>query len=105
MQDAPLVRLALSLHAPTQELRCQIVPSAKAFPLHKLIAALDTHLSSEATTDLVLVEYVMLQDVNDSKEVAHQLGSLLFGKEVVRRCYFEVHFKRSVYVARESNSI
>lgn len=37
--DLPGVSLALSLHAPTQELRQQIVPSARAFPLNRLMAA------------------------------------------------------------------
>jgi adenine C2-methylase RlmN of 23S rRNA A2503 and tRNA A37 len=41
--DLPGVNLALSLHAPTQELRCQIVPTAKAYPLDKLIAALNSY--------------------------------------------------------------
>jgi adenine C2-methylase RlmN of 23S rRNA A2503 and tRNA A37 len=42
--DLPEVNLALSLHAPTQELRAQIVPAARAFPISKLIAALDSYL-------------------------------------------------------------
>eukprot|EP00854_Cymbomonas_tetramitiformis_P020500 gene20500-24572_t len=42
-EDLPAVNFALSLHAPTQELRVKIVPSAKAFPLDKLMAAVDRH--------------------------------------------------------------
>lgn len=45
LQDAPLVRLALSLHAPTQELRSEIVPTSKAYPLDKLMQAIDEHLA------------------------------------------------------------
>lgn len=41
--DLPGINLALSLHAPTQELRCQIVPTAKAYPLNKLMAALNSY--------------------------------------------------------------
>ena len=41
--DLPGVSLALSLHAPTQELRKTIVPSAKAYPLGKLMAAVDKY--------------------------------------------------------------
>ena len=41
--DLPGVSLALSLHAPTQELRQSIVPSAKAYKLDKLLAAVDTY--------------------------------------------------------------
>jgi adenine C2-methylase RlmN of 23S rRNA A2503 and tRNA A37 len=40
-QDAPGVSLALSLHAPNQELRCKIVPTARAWPLDVLMAAVD----------------------------------------------------------------
>ena len=43
MDDLPGVSLALSLHAPTQELRRTIVPSAKAYPLDKLMAAVDKY--------------------------------------------------------------
>jgi adenine C2-methylase RlmN of 23S rRNA A2503 and tRNA A37 len=74
--------LALSLHAPTQQLRSEIVPTSKAYPLDKLMAAVDEHLALK--NRLVLVEYVMLQGVNDSEENAHQLGKLLEGRSVVR---------------------
>ena len=43
MDDLPGVSLALSLHAPSQELRQTIVPSAKAYPLDKLMAAIDKY--------------------------------------------------------------
>ena len=43
MDDLPGVSLALSLHAPTQELRKTIVPSAKAYPLDRLMAAVDKY--------------------------------------------------------------
>lgn len=42
--DLPGVSLAISLHAPTQELRSEIVPAARGFPLSKLIAAVDAYL-------------------------------------------------------------
>ena len=41
--DLPGISLALSLHAPTQEVRRTIVPSAQAYPLDKLIAAVDKY--------------------------------------------------------------
>ena len=43
IEDLPGVSLALSLHAPTQELRKTIVPSAKAHPLDRLMAAVDQY--------------------------------------------------------------
>ena len=43
VEDLPGVSLALSLHAPNQTLRAQIVPSARAYKLDKLMAAVDTY--------------------------------------------------------------
>lgn len=79
--DLPEVNLAISLHAPTQELRCQIVPAARAFPLSKLVAALDSYLFERKCK--VFIEYVMLSSVNDGEMHAHQMGKLLRGRNVV----------------------
>lgn len=38
--DLPNVNLAISLHAPVQDIRCRIMPAARAFPLERLIDAL-----------------------------------------------------------------
>lgn len=54
----PRRSLALSLHAPTQELRQTIVPSAKAFRLDRLMAAVEEF--QQRTRQRVFVEYVML---------------------------------------------
>ncbi|KAJ0405573.1 hypothetical protein P43SY_009622 [Pythium insidiosum] len=80
-KDAPLVRLALSLHAPSQELRSEIVPTSKAYPLDKLMEAIDEHLALKEGR-LVMIEYCMLDGVNDSIETAHVLGKLLEGRSV-----------------------
>ncbi|POM65425.1 23S rRNA methyltransferase [Phytophthora palmivora] len=80
-KDAPLVRLALSLHAPTQEMRSEIVPTSTAYPLDKLMAAIDDHLAMKEGK-LVMVEYCMLAGVNDSIETAHILGKLLQNRSV-----------------------
>jgi len=80
--DLPGVSLALSLHAPTQELRQKIVPSARAYKLDRLIDAIDYY--QERTKQKVFVEYVLLgPDFNCTSDHAHQLGQLLRGKEVV----------------------
>lgn len=50
--------LALSLHAPDQELRRQIVPSARAYPLERLMAAVADYQAD--SKQRVFVEYVML---------------------------------------------
>lgn len=72
-RDAPTVRLALSLHAPTQQLRERIVPSAKAYKLPALLAAVGDYV--EVTGNRVFVEYVMLRGVNDEAEHAQQLAA------------------------------
>eukprot|EP00944_MAST-04C_sp_MAST-4C-sp1_P011251 g11251.t1 len=80
VDDLPKVNLALSLHAPTQDLRKRFVPSASGFPLHKLMDMVDFYL--DKTKRKLLVEYVVLKGTNDSDEVAEQLGTLLRGKNV-----------------------
>lgn len=75
------MNLALSLHAPTQELRTRIVPSARAYPLPRLMDAVDEYIHRTGRT--VMMEYVLLKGVNDSDEVAHQLGRLLQGRLVM----------------------
>jgi len=80
-QDAPYVQLALSLHAPTQELRAQIVPAARSFKLPKLMAALDHYMA--ACGQRAMIEYVLLAGVNDQPEHAHQLGQLLQERNVM----------------------
>lgn len=74
-RDAPTARLALSLHAPTQQLRERIVPSAKAYKLPALLGAVQDYV--EATGNRVFVEYVMLRGVNDEAEHAQQLADVL----------------------------
>eukprot|EP00892_Ulva_mutabilis_P003910 jgi/Ulvmu1/1891/UM012_0048.1 len=73
--DAPTVRLALSLHAPTQPLRERIVPSAKAYKLPALLGAVRDYV--DATGNRVFVEYVMLRGVNDEAEHAQELAAVL----------------------------
>ncbi|OWZ08771.1 23S rRNA methyltransferase [Phytophthora megakarya] len=54
-KDAPLVRLALSLHAPTQQMRSEIVPTSTAYPLDKLMAAIDDHLAMKYVVGRLLM--------------------------------------------------
>jgi hypothetical protein len=87
-QDAPGVSLALSLHAPTQELRMQIVPTAKAWNLESIMEAVDFFVDSQshmmsARRCKVLIEYVLIADVNDSDSTARDLGLLLQPRPVL----------------------
>ena len=80
--DAPGVNLALSLHAPTQALREKIVPSATAFPLPALMAAVDAYLASGPKVR-AMIEYCVLGNVNDGVLHAEALGELLAGRDVI----------------------
>jgi len=74
--DLPGVSLALSLHAPTQELRSKIVPSARAYPLEKILTAMDGY--QKLTQQRIFIEYVLLgPDINCTDTHARQLGELL----------------------------
>lgn len=72
------VNLALSIHAPNNELRSKIMKINKAYPLEKLMPAIDYYL--EKTNRRITFEYILLKDVNDHKEEAEQLANLLKDK-------------------------
>jgi 23S rRNA (adenine2503-C2)-methyltransferase len=72
------VALAVSLHAPDDELRDRLVPINKKYPLKELMAACKRYIKV-APRDFVTFEYVMLQGVNDSVEQAKQLVALVKG--------------------------
>eukprot|EP00756_Hemistasia_phaeocysticola_P000136 Hpha_TRINITY_DN10098_c0_g1::TRINITY_DN10098_c0_g1_i1::g.84029::m.84029 len=79
--DAPWIRLAFSLHAPDQDERVEIVPSAKRYPLGDILEALDHY--AERGGDRVMVEYCVLRGKNDSEDAARRVGQLLRGRRVV----------------------
>ncbi|TYP85853.1 23S rRNA (adenine2503-C2)-methyltransferase [Nitrosomonas communis] len=70
------VALAVSLHAPNDALRDQLVPINKKYPIKMLLAACERYLQA-APRDFVTFEYVMLDGVNDSIEHAHELVRLV----------------------------
>ena len=71
------VNLAISLHAPNNELRNKIMPVNKAYPLEELIPCLKEYI--EKTNRRITIEYVMLKEVNDSLACADELATLLKG--------------------------
>ena len=74
--DFPLqINLAISLHAPNDELRNQIMPINKAYPLKELIQALEIYL--EKTNRRITFEYILLAGVNDTEECAKELSKLV----------------------------
>ena len=72
------VALAISLHAPNDELRDEIVPLNKKYNIKTLIDSVNRYLSvSNANHGKVTIEYVMLDHINDHVEHAHQLAEVL----------------------------
>ena len=78
--DCP-VALAVSLHAPNDALRDDLVPLNRKYPLAELLAACDRYLDA-APRDFITFEYCMLDGVNDRPEHAAQLVDLVQGRGV-----------------------
>jgi 23S rRNA (adenine2503-C2)-methyltransferase len=74
-QDCP-VALAVSLHAPQDALRDDLVPLNKKYPLDELMRACERYLAV-APRDFITFEYCMLQGVNDTPAMAQELIALL----------------------------
>jgi 23S rRNA (adenine2503-C2)-methyltransferase len=70
------VSLAVSLHAPTDDLRDRLVPLNKKYPIRELLAACERYVTG-APRSRVTFEYIMLDGINDSLEHARKLVKLL----------------------------
>jgi len=75
VEDRP--HLAISLAAPTDELRNQLMPINKKWPLEELLAACKDFEKTLKPNERFTFEYVMLEGINDSAEQARQLANLL----------------------------
>ncbi|GGB39372.1 23S rRNA (adenine(2503)-C(2))-methyltransferase RlmN [Fictibacillus barbaricus] len=73
------VNLAISLHAPNNELRTKIMKINRAYPLEKLIDSINYYI--EKTNRRITIEYILLKDVNDHVEEAIQLAALFQDKK------------------------
>jgi len=73
------VNLALSLHAPNQHIRKKIIPYARRYPLEEVLLAVDEY--AHRTKRDITYEYTLLAGINDKKEQAVELASLLSGKQ------------------------
>ena len=71
------VSLAISLHAPYDKLRDEIVPINKKYPIKKLIEACKNYLKYYEGKRNVTIEYILIEGVNDSKDNAIKLAKLL----------------------------
>ena len=71
------VSLAISLHAPTNELRDEIVPINKKYPISVLMKSCNRYLDFYDGKRIITIEYVLIDGVNDSEELAKKLAKLL----------------------------
>jgi 23S rRNA (adenine2503-C2)-methyltransferase len=76
LRDECPVALAVSLHAPNDKLRDELVPINQKYPLKELLAACQRYLE-RAPRDFITFEYVMLEGVNDSVQQARELVNLV----------------------------
>ena len=71
------VSLAVSLHAPTDELRETLVPLNRKYPIAELMASCARYLRANRKRDSVTFEYTLMKGVNDQPEHARQLAALM----------------------------
>ena len=69
------IGLAVSLHAPNDELRTQLVPINKGYPVDDLLASVARYIAK--TKRRVTFEYALMNGINDSEDLAHELGKIL----------------------------
>ncbi len=70
--------LAISLHAPNNDLRDKIMPINKAYPLEELLKSLDYY--SEKSNRRITFEYILLKGVNDTAQCAQELADIVRGR-------------------------
>lgn len=79
LAEEPLqLNLAVSLHAPNDELRSSLVPINRRYPIADLLAACDRYIAR--TGRRVSFEYALMRGINDSDEIAMELAALLRGR-------------------------
>lgn len=78
------INLAVSLHAPNDALRSRIMEINKKYPLAQVLKVTSEYIS--ATNRRVMVEYLMLDKINDSEENAKELAAVL--KQYLKRLFF-----------------
>ncbi len=71
------VNLAISLHAPNDKIRNEIMPISKVYPIDKLIEAMRYYY--DKTGRRITIEYILLDGINDTKSCAYELAALLRG--------------------------
>jgi 23S rRNA (adenine2503-C2)-methyltransferase len=77
LRDYTDASLALSLHAPNDELRDQIVPINRKYPIKPLLASVKRYLESLPDSRVATIEYILIAGVNDHRQHARELADLL----------------------------
>lgn len=77
LREVSDVSLAISLHAPNNALRNQLVPINKRYPIEELIAACNRYLEGLSDKRVITVEYTLIEGVNDQPEHARELVKVL----------------------------
>jgi 23S rRNA (adenine2503-C2)-methyltransferase len=72
------VNLAISLHAPNDNLRSRLMKINQKYPIKKILSTVDQYIL--ATNRKVMFEYLMINKINDSDECARELAKLLYGR-------------------------
>ena len=75
------LNLAISLHAPNNKLRSELMPISKKYPLEAILKSVDDYIKTKKRK--VMFEYVLIKDVNDSDKCAKELAELM-----ARKLYF-----------------
>lgn len=77
LKDFTDASLAVSLHAPNDELRSQIVPINRKYPIRELLRSVNGYLESLPDSRVVTIEYILINGVNDHRQHARELADLL----------------------------
>ena len=77
MKDYTDASLAISLHAPNDELRSQIMPINKKYPIAELMRSVKEYMASLPDRRVPVIEYTLIKGVNDHRQHARDLATLL----------------------------
>lgn len=77
LKDYTDASLAISLHAPNDELRSQIVPINRKYPISELLDSVNGYLDSLTDSRVATIEYILISGVNDHRQHARELAEIL----------------------------
>lgn len=77
MQEHTDASIAVSLHAPNDELRSEIVPINRKYPIKELLTSVNAYLESLTDNRVATIEYILISGVNDHRQHARELAEVL----------------------------